>query len=50
MQTNEGFHAGLMMETPLTVAAILRRAAQFFPEPGPSNRFRMAALLVRDVR
>jgi fatty-acyl-CoA synthase len=31
-QPNEGFQAGLMMDYPLTVAAILRRAAQFFPE------------------
>src|ERR1051326_479275 len=27
-----GFQTGLMMDTPLTVAAILRRAVQFFPE------------------
>jgi fatty-acyl-CoA synthase len=37
--TNEGFQAGLMMDTPLTVAAILRRAAQFFPEKEIVSRY-----------
>ncbi len=31
-ETDEGFQPGLMMDSPLTITAILRRAAQFFPE------------------
>ena len=31
-ETDEGFQAGLMMDSPLLISAILRRAAQFFPE------------------
>jgi fatty-acyl-CoA synthase len=39
MTTNSDIFAGLMMETPLTVTSILRRAAQCFPEKEIVTRF-----------